>query len=153
MSRSAGLSLAVVLGLIVFAVDQFIKRLVEGSMILNESRPVVDGVLHLTYIENSGGAFGLLAGSQLLLMLGSAVALGGVAWLLLVQPPSRAMAAGGGLVLGGAAGNLLDRVSSGGVTDYLDFRVWPIFNLADIAIVFGVGLLVLNALFAGEDKD
>ena len=153
MSRSAGLSLAVVLGLIVFAVDQFIKRLVEGSMILNESRPVVDGVLHFTYIENSGGAFGLLAGSQLLLMLGSAVALGVVAWMLLVQPPSRAMATGGGLVLGGAAGNLLDRVSSGGVTDYLDLRVWPIFNLADVAIVCGVALLVVNALFSQEPRE
>lgn len=150
MSRSAGLFSAILLGIAVFIVDQFLKRLVEGAMILNESRPVIEGVLHLTYIENSGGAFGLLADSQLLLMVGSAVALGVVAWMLLIQPPSRAMTLGGGLVLGGAAGNLLDRVSSGGVTDYLDLRVWPIFNLADVAIVLGVALLVLNALFPGE---
>lgn len=147
MSRSAGLLSATLLGAVVFMLDQFAKRLVEGSMVLNESRPVIEDVFHLTYIENSGGAFGLLAGSQLLLMVGSAVALGVVAWMLLAHPPSRAMTVGGGLVLGGAAGNLLDRISSGGVTDYLDFRVWPIFNLADIAIVLGVILLVANALF------
>lgn len=150
MSRSLGLLSATLLGLAVFAADQFIKLLVEGSMLLNESRPIVDGLLHLTYIENSGGAFGVLAGSRLLLMFGSAVALGVVAWMLLAQPPSRTMAAGGGLVLGGAAGNLLDRVSSGGVTDYLDLMVWPIFNLADVAIVCGVALLVINALFPQE---
>jgi signal peptidase II len=153
MSRSAGLLLAAVLGLIVFAADQLTKLLVESSMVLNESRPVLGDVFHLTYIQNSGGAFGLLAGSQLLLMVGSAVALGVVAWMLLVQPPSRAMASGGGLVLGGAAGNLLDRLSSSGVTDYLDLRVWPIFNLADVAIVCGVALLVVNALFNQEPRE
>jgi len=150
MSRGAGLLSAALLGLAVFVADQLLKRLVEEAMVLNESRPVIQDILHLTYIENSGGAFGVLAGNQLLLMAGSVVALGVVAWMLLVQPPSRTMAAGGGLVIGGAAGNLLDRLSSGGVTDYLDFRVWPIFNLADVAIVIGVGFLVLNALFTGE---
>jgi len=150
MSRGAGLLSAALLGLAVFVADQLLKRLVEEAMVLNESRPVIQDILHLTYIENSGGAFGVLAGNQLLLMAGSVVALGVVAWMLLVQPPSRTMAAGGGLVIGGAAGNLLDRLSSGGVTDYLDFRVWPIFNLADVAIVVGVGFLVLNALFTGE---
>lgn len=150
MSRGAGLLAATTLGLVVFVADQFLKRLVETSMTLSESRPVVEDVLHITYIENSGGAFGLLADSQLLLMVGSAVALGVVAWMMIAQPPSRTMLAGGGLVLGGAAGNLLDRVSSGGVTDYLDLRVWPIFNLADVAIVSGVMLLMLNALFPRE---
>jgi signal peptidase II len=150
MSRGAGLIAATTLGLLIFVADQFLKRLVETSMTLGESRPVVEDVLHITYIENSGGAFGLLADSQLLLMVGSAVALGVVAWMLIAQASSRTMAAGSGLVLGGAAGNLLDRVSSGSVTDYLDLRVWPIFNLADVAIVSGVMLLVLNALFPCE---
>lgn len=150
MSRAAGLLAALLLGAVVFAADQVLKRLVESSMSLGQSIPLVEGAVHLTYIENSGGAFGLLADSQLLLMVGSAFALGVVAWMLLVQPPTHTMTAGGGLVLGGAAGNLLDRVASGGVTDYLDLRVWPIFNLADVAIVCGVALLVVNALFPPE---
>ena len=151
MSRAAGLLKAFVLAAAVFAVDQGLKSIVETSMWLNQSIPVIDGVLHLTYIENSGGAFGLLAGSQVLLMVGSAFALGVVAWMLLAQPPTRTMTVGGGLVLGGAAGNLIDRLFSGGVTDYLDLRVWPIFNLADVAIVCGVGLLVVNALFPPKE--
>lgn len=136
----------------IFVADQFLKLIVESSMTLRESIPVIEGMLHLTYIENSGGAFGLLAGSQIILMLGSAVALGVVAWMLLSQPPTRTMVAGGGLVLGGAVGNLLDRVASGGVTDYVDLRVWPIFNLADVAIVCGVALLVLGTLFPPQKQ-
>ena len=152
MSRGAGLVAALFIAAVVFVVDQFLKLLVESSMYLQESIPVIEGVLHLTYIENSGGAFGLLAGSQIILMLGSAVALGVVTWMLLSQPPTRIMILGGGLVLGGAAGNLLDRVASGGVTDYLDLRVWPIFNLADVAIVCGVALLVLGTLFPPKES-
>lgn len=151
-SRGAGLIAALVLAAVIFAADQILKRIVESSMALQESIPVVDGVLHLTYIENTGGAFGLLAGSQIILMLGSAVALGVVAWMLLSQPPTRTMTVGGGLVTGGAAGNLLDRIVSGGVTDYLDLQVWPIFNLADVAIVCGVGLLVLGTLFPPKES-
>lgn len=151
VSRGAGLLAALFIAGAVFVADQILKRIVESSMTLHESIPVVEGVLHLTYIENFGGAFGLLAGSQIILMLGSAVALAVVAWMLLSQPPTRTMTGGGGLVIGGAAGNLLDRVASGGVTDYLDLRVWPIFNLADVAIVCGVALLVLGTLFPPKD--
>ncbi len=152
VSRGASLVGALFIAGAIFVADQFLKLLVESSMYLQESIPVVEGVLHLTYIENSGGAFGLLAGSQIILMLGSAVALAVVAWMLLSQPPTRMMTAGGGLVLGGAAGNLLDRIASGGVTDYLDLRVWPIFNLADVAIVCGVALLVLGTLFPPQKQ-
>lgn len=152
VSRGAGLAAALFIAAVIFVADQSLKLLVESSMTLRESIPVIEGVLHLTYIENSGGAFGLLAGSQIILMLGSAVALAVVAWMLLSQPPTRVMVLGGGLVLGGAAGNLLDRVASGGVTDYLDLRVWPIFNLADVAIVCGVALLVLGTLFPPQKQ-
>lgn len=152
MSRGAGLVAALFIAAVIFVADQFLKLLVESSMYLQESIPVIEGALHLTYIENSGGAFGLLAGSQIILMLGSAVALAVVTWMLLSQPPTRTMVLGGGLVLGGAAGNLLDRVASGGVTDYLDLRVWPIFNLADVAIVCGVALLVLGTLFPPKES-
>lgn len=152
VSRGAGLAVALFIAAVIFIADQFLKLIVESRMTLRESIPVIEGVLHLTYIENSGGAFGLLAGSQIILMLGSAVALAVVAWMLLSQPPTRTMVLGGGLVLGGAAGNLLDRVASGGVTDYLDLRVWPIFNLADVAIVCGVALLVLGTLFPPQKQ-
>lgn len=120
-------------------------------MRLGESMPFIRGVLDLTYIKNSGGAFGILGGQEVILLLGSAVAVAFVLWMLLTGEPSKATTAGCGLILGGAAGNLIDRVTEGEVTDYLDLNFWPlrqwaIFNAADVAIVLGVGLLLLAAL-------
>ncbi len=116
-----------------------------------ESIPLVREVLSLTYVKNSGGAFGILDGQSAVLLAGSAVAVAFVLWVLLAGPPTRLTIAGCGLVLGGAAGNLLDRLTAGRVTDFLDLqfwplRQWPIFNTADVAIVLGVGLLLLAAL-------
>jgi len=132
-------------------VDQFLKRLVEGSMPTGESIPFVRGVLSLTYVKNSGGAFGILDGQSAVLLAGSVVAVAFVLWVLLAGPPTRLTIAGCGLLLGGAAGNLLDRLTTGRVTDFLDLQFWPlqqwpVFNTADVAIVLGVGLLLLAAL-------
>jgi signal peptidase II len=146
MRRAAGLALALALALSVFAADQGLKKLVEGSMGLGESIPVIPSVLHLTYIKNAGGAFGILDGRGGVLLLGSAIAVAFVLWMLLEGPPSRITILGCGLILGGAAGNLLDRLTSGVVTDYVDIRVWPVFNAADVAIVFGAAILLLATL-------
>jgi len=142
---------ALAISLSAFIVDQAIKRVVEGAMGLGESLPAMPGMLRFTYIENDGGAFGVLGGSQLVLLAGSAVAVGVVLWMLLSGEPSRLTSAACGLILGGAAGNLLDRLTTGEVTDYLDLQfwpleAWPIFNAADIAITTGVALLFLSAL-------
>src|SRR5215211_4968657 len=146
MSRKATLLSALALALVVFAVDQGIKSLVQGSMRVGESISLVSGFLSLTYIKNDGGAFGILGGSQMILLVGSAVAVAVVLWMLLSGRPSAPTMLGCGLILGGAAGNLLDRLSSGEVTDYIHFSFWYIFNAADAAIVVGVGLLLLSAL-------
>ena len=151
MSRRVALLGALGLAAAVFVVDQALKRLVEESMRLGESMPLIRGALDLTYIKNSGGAFGILGGQEVVLLLGSAVAVAFVFWMLFTSEPSKATTAGCGLILGGAAGNLIDRVTKGEVTDYLDLDFWPlrqwaIFNAADVAIVLGVGLLLLAAL-------
>ena len=146
MSRPAGIGLAFALALLVFLVDQGLKKLVEGSMRLGESIPVIPGVFHLTYIKNAGGAFGILDGRGDVLLLGSVIAVAFVLWMLLEGPPTRIMVLGCGLILGGAAGNLLDRLTTGQVTDYIDLRVWPVFNAADVAIVLGATTLILAAL-------
>ena len=146
MSRWTALLGALGLALAIFIVDQGLKKLVEGSMRLGESIPLIDGVLHLTYIKNPGGAFGLLGGQAGILLLGSPIPVAFVFWMLHAGEHCRATTVGCGLILGGAAGNLMDRVREGEVTDYVDLRVWPIFNAADVAIVLGVGLLLLAAL-------
>ena len=145
MGRGGALLRAFATALFVFVGDQGIKALVEGSMRVGESIQLVPGFLSLTHIKNDGGAFGILGGSQLVLLAGSAVAVGVVLWMLLSGPGSGATTYGCGLVLGGAAGNLLDRLTAGEVTDYVHFSFWYIFNAADAAITVGVGLLLLSA--------
>ena len=144
--RTGALLWAFATAVLVFAADQGLKVLVENTMRVGESIVLVPGLLSLTHIKNDGGAFGILGGSQVLLLAGSAVAVGVVLWMLLSGPVSRVTTFGCGLILGGAAGNLLDRLTAGAVTDYVHFSFWYIFNAADAAITTGVGLLLLSAL-------
>jgi signal peptidase II len=141
---------AFVIAIFVFILDRGVKALVDGSMQLGESIPLIPGFLSLTYIKNDGGAFGILGGSRLVLLLGSAVAIGVVLWILLSGSSSRLTSFGCGLILGGAAGNLLDRLATGEVTDYVHFSFWYIFNAADAAIVVGVAILLLSTLRSPE---
>lgn len=157
MSRAASTILALALALSTFLADQGLKRLVEGSMRPGESIPAIQGVLRLSYTRNDGGAFGILGGQSIVLLLGSAVAVAFVLWMLLKGPPALTTTLGCGLILGGAAGNLLDRLTMGNVTDFLDLefwplREWPVFNAADVAIVLGVITLLLAALHPEADR-
>ncbi len=151
-SRRTGLLAALGLALAIFVLDQGLKALVEVSMRPGESIPVIPGFLSITYIRNDGGAFGILGGSPLVLLIGSAIAVGIVLWMLLAGRSSRLTTLGCGLILGGAAGNLLDRLTTGEVTDYVHFSFWYIFNAADAAITVGVAILLLTAFRpAGRD--
>lgn len=150
IGRPESLRRALVVAAVVFLIDRLLKVAVQATMFTGQSTTVVPGVLHLTYIRNAGGAFGILAGSPLILLIGSLAAVAVVLWLLLTGPPSRVGTLACGLVLGGAAGNLADRLLSGEVTDYIDILIWPIFNAADVAIVVGVILLLLCALRSPE---
>jgi signal peptidase II len=144
VSRRTDLLVALVLALVVFVLDQGLKALVQGAMSPGESIPVIPGFLSITYIRNAGGAFGILGGSQVLLLLGSAVAVGVVLWMLIAGQRSRLATLACGLILGGAAGNLLDRLTTGEVTDYVHFSFWYVFNAADAAITIGVATLLLS---------
>jgi len=146
VSRRWGILWALAIAVFVFVVDRGLKALVESSMRLGESIPLIPGFLSLTYIRNDGGAFGILGGSRVVLLLRSAVAIGVVLWMLFSGSSSRLTSLGCGLILGGAAGNLLDRLTTGEVTDYVHFSFWYIFNAADAAIVVGVAILLLSAL-------
>jgi signal peptidase II len=150
-SRRTGLLIALGLALGVFVLDQGLKALVEGSMRPGESIPVIPGFLSITHVGNTGGAFGILGGSPLLLLIGSAVAVVVVLWMLVGGQQSRLATLGCGLILGGAAGNLLDRLTTGEVTDYIHFSFWYVFNVADAAITVGVAVLLLAALQPGRD--
>ena len=151
MSRKTELLVALVLALAVFVLDQGLKAIVQGAMSPGESIPVIPGFLSITYIRNAGGAFGILGGSQVLLLIGSAVAVGVVLWMLIAGQRSRLATLACGLILGGAAGNLLDRLTTGEVTDYVHFSFWYVFNAADAAITIGVATLLLST-FRMQEK-
>jgi signal peptidase II len=145
------LLVALGLALAVFVLDQGLKAVVQGAMSPGESIPVIPGFLSITYIRNDGGAFGILGGSQVLLLLGSVVAVGVVLWMLIAGQRSRLATLACGLILGGAAGNLLDRLTTGEVTDYVHFSFWYVFNAADAAITIGVATLLFST-FRMQEK-
>ena len=127
--------------LAVFITDQVTKAWVRASLIEGASRPR-EGFLRLTHVSNTGSAFGLFPNQTLFLLIASVV---GIAVLLVFF---RRQAGRGfmvrtslGLQLGGAAGNLVDRITLGKVTDFIDVGAWPVFNLADASIVTGIVIL------------
>ncbi len=127
--------------------DQLSKAVVTATFVPGQSLPVLPPALYLTYVQNTGAAFGLLKGQQALFIVCSLLVIAWIAWELLSKPRMAASAAVGcALVLGGAAGNLIDRLRLGYVIDFIDVRVrWPVFNVGDSAITIGVGLLLLHA--------
>jgi signal peptidase II len=153
------LLLALVSGAVVF-VDQLTKLQVMQSMQLHESIPIIPDLFSLTYIRNPGAAFGLMAGSStgFRLVFFACTSIFAVVLLgtILVRLPERDLMGQYSIaaILGGAIGNLLDRVRFGEVIDFLDFYVgqyhWPAFNVADAAISVGVFFLILH--FALEKK-
>lgn len=133
------------IGILVFVIDQLVKHLVVSTMHLGQSFPVIKGIFHITYVLNPGAAFGMLEHQRwFFIVVALAAVLLGVAFYKKLQQESFLMRSGAGLLLGGAAGNLADRIQSGLVVDFLDFRVWPVFNIADIAICAGAGMLIFD---------
>ncbi len=113
-----------------------------------ESLPVIPRVLHLTYVQNTGAAFGLFQGQQVVFIGMSFLVILWIGWEFLRHADALATATrwGYALVLGGALGNLIDRVQFGYVVDFIDVRIWPVFNLGDSAITIGVALLIFRSL-------
>lgn len=125
-------------------IDQGIKAAVIRAMPVGTTIAVIPGAFSLTRVQNTGVAFGLLAGlSPFVTALAALTLLFVLFYNRGRWRGSSLVGAGVSLMAGGAAGNLLDRVRFGYVVDYLDLHVWPVFNLADVAIVVGAGVLVL----------
>jgi signal peptidase II len=141
--------LTVALALLTVALDQLAKALIERSLVTGEQVDVL-GPLSLTLAHNDGVAFGLASGGGTALVALTVVALAFVLVLFARDPTRPGMWLAVGLLAGGALGNLIDRVRTGAVTDYVDLLSWPPFNLADVAITLGVAALALSYLVEGE---
>ena len=130
----------------VLALDQLTKYLVRSRLELGESFPT-DWPVRITHVSNSGAAFGILQGQTFFLIVATIIGLGTIALYYLYPPMEHwVVRLALGLQLGGAIGNLADRIRLGRVTDFIDFRFWPAFNVADSSIVIGVSIIV--AFFA-----
>lgn len=134
------------------AADQITKMVVKTSLVLGESWPI-DGFFRISYGTNSGSIFGLFQDHTLILTIASIFAIGFVIYYYhaqSVRPPLTRFTVG--LLLGGALGNLVDRLRMGEVVDFIDVGPWPVFNLADSSIVVGMVLLVTSVLLIGGDS-
>lgn len=132
--------------------DQVTKSLVTARIDPGHAVDVL-GPLRFTLTHNDGIAFGLAGGGGVLLILLAVVALVALGAFIAAAPARPVTALAGGLILGGAIGNLIDRVRLGHVTDFILLPHWPAFNLADAAITVGVIMLAWSMLFAGSDRE
>lgn len=135
---------------LVFGLDQVTKAVVRHSLLVGEAIPR-EGSFRIVNTFNTGSAFGLFPGQTLFLVVASLV---GIAILLLVYRnhplPSFPLRLSLGMQLGGAIGNLVDRLRMGQVTDFIELGFWPVFNLADASIVIGIFIIAYLFLFAGR---
>lgn len=133
---------------LVFALDRLTKYFIIKSLAPGQSIKIIPGVFHITPVFNNGAAFGVLQNCALFFIIFSFAA---IALMLLVifkaQRLDTLLAAALALILGGAAGNLVDRLKFGHVIDFLDFRIWPVFNIADSCISIGIALIAFSFIF------
>lgn len=137
---------------IVFAADQVTKAVVRHSLLLGEAVPY-DGTFRIVHTFNTGSAFGLFPDQKLFLIIASLVGIG-VLLMMYRNRPSAGVAVrlSIGLLLGGALGNLVDRVRMGHVTDFIELGFWPVFNVADASIVVGIAIAVVFLLFGSRQE-
>ena len=139
----AGLVLAVVV-----LVDQVTKRLVRSGLAVGDEDPILPAV-KLVHVRNSGVAFGAFEGGGVIVVALVAAALGALLFYFFTHAERPLAWLPTGLLLGGALGNIIDRIRDGAVTDFVKLPGWPAFNVADMAITFGV-LTLLLVLERGE---
>ena len=129
---------------IIVLIDQITKFLIKINFQLNQSLPLIKNIFHLTYIRNFGAGFGILQQQKWILIFISIIVIGVIFYYLdRIKDKEKFLQVIVGLVLGGTIGNLIDRVAYGFVVDFLDFRIWPVFNFADSFVTIGViGLII-----------
>lgn len=140
------------LAIAVIAADQGTKAIVRATLDLYETWPRGWDLIRLQHIENTGAAFGILQGAGTFLVVAAFMLIAGITAFLLTLPShGRLYHVSLALILGGAIGNLIDRVRLGAVTDFIDPTHYPAFNLADSSIFCGVALLAFLAFRDGEN--
>ena len=145
---------AILLFLLILIGDQATKYFVVTEMVPGESLPIIGEFFHLTYVLNPGAAFGLFAHQRWFFVIIALVLIGAVIYFYPRLTREGAMLHYGTVAMAaGAIGNLIDRIRTGLVIDFFDFRIWPVFNVADIAIVLGVIAMIYAILFQSDGAE
>jgi signal peptidase II len=135
----------------VFVLDQATKAIIRDWLAIGESWPSEGWLVKLTHVTNTGAAFGILQGQGLFLTITAVIAIGAIVFYYAYPPLEHGlMRVAMGLLLGGAFGNLLDRLRFGEVTDFIDFPRYPEFNVADSSIV--IGLVIIGGFFVLSER-
>lgn len=129
------------IAILVVVADQLTKWLVLNHLAEGQGIDIIPGIFSLTHIENRGAAFGVLEGNIALFVLLTAIIIGVVYYFYKKQEKNLILTWAVGLIFGGAVGNLIDRLVKHSVTDMFNFHIWPVFNIADIAVCVGCALL------------
>lgn len=145
-----------IIAVIIIALDQFTKWLVIKNMELYEKIPIIENFFYFTSHRNKGAAWGILQGQMIFFYIITVIVIIGIIFYMeKYAKESKLLAVALSLILGGAIGNFIDRLSKQEVVDFLDFIIFkydfPIFNIADSALVVGVGLVII-ATFLEEKK-
>ena len=149
------------LSILIVVLDQLSKYWISDALLLYESRVLIDGMFNLTLVHNTGAAFGFLSDAGgwqrwFFISLTAAVSLAILVWLLRLPAECNWLAVALACILGGALGNLCDRIRFGYVVDFLDVYYdtwhWPAFNVADAAITIGAIMLIIDTLWFDQAK-
>ena len=149
INRKNGIRITWFLWIIVLLFDQITKYLIRKNSLLGDSIPVIPNFFHITHVSNTGAAFGIFPNAKYFFIIASIIAIAFFLYFLYIyKQRNPAFYISIGLILGGATGNLLDRIIFGKVTDFLDFGInsklrWPAFNIADSCVVIGFFILAL----------
>ncbi|HUO72003.1 MAG TPA: signal peptidase II [Solirubrobacteraceae bacterium] len=139
--RTAACARAGAVVCLVLALDQITKHTIPNGIHDGEARSLLPGI-HLVHVRNDGVAFGFLSGGGTILLVFTFVALAALVGYFVRHPDRPLLWLPTGMLIGGAIGNLIDRLANGAVTDFIKLPHWPAFNVADMSITFGVLLLL-----------
>ena len=146
-----------VLILAILAIDQYLKSLVQLKLTAHQSIPIINNILHLTLVKNTGAAFGLFKNATVVFIIISIISILFISILVfrsikkgkLFSNP--VFNSGLVLIVSGALGNLIDRLKFGYVIDFIDVRIWPVFNMADASITIGTILVFLSFIYSKKE--
>lgn len=144
-----------ILILAIIIIDQVTKYAIVSNMELYESIPVIEGVFHITYTRNYGAAFSILQNQKTFFITVTTIVSIIIFYMIIrfYKKLDKVLLYSLSLIVAGAIGNLIDRIRLEHVTDFLDFRIWPIFNVADMSVVAGAILMAWYVFFIEPKKE